>query len=74
MKKIFNYSLFEKAMHRNGLNAFDFSKKAKIQSGTVSNWKNVKDIKKIAFRESIERILGVKSEESSTVVGVEVSP
>lgn len=60
MQKNFSYELFEKALLRNSLSAYDFCKLAKIHSGTVSNWKNVKEVKKLSHRAAIERVLEVK--------------
>lgn len=42
MQKNFSYELFEKALLYKSLSAYDFCKLAKIHSGTVSNWKNVR--------------------------------
>ena len=63
MQKNFSYELFEKALLYKSLSAYDFCKLAKIHSGTVSNWKNVKSIKKIEHRAAIEDVLGVKYED-----------
>ena len=62
-KKIFKYSIFEKALLNNSMQATDFAKAAGINSGTVSHWRTVQEIKKIQFRDAIERILGVKYED-----------
>jgi len=60
MQKNFSYELFEKALLYKILSAYDFCKLAKIHSGTISNWKNVKEVKKLSHRAAIERVLGVK--------------
>lgn len=60
MQKNFSYELFEKALLYKSLSAYDFCKLAKIHSGTVSNWKNVKEVKKLSHRAAIERVLEVK--------------
>lgn len=62
MQKNFSYELFEKALLHKSLSAYDFCKLAKIHSGTVSNWKNVKEVKKLSHRAAISRLLGVEYE------------
>jgi len=62
-KKFFSFPLFEKALSNKGLNERQFALKIGISPATVNNWHHVQNIKKIQFREAIERILGVKYED-----------
>lgn len=62
-KKFFCFELFEKALLNKGLNERTFALQIGVSPATVNNWKHVKNIKKIQFREAIERILDVKYED-----------
>ena len=63
IEKIFKHELFLDALFRKGFNTNTFAIASKISPGTISTWRNVKNIKKIEHRKTIERILGVKYED-----------
>lgn len=59
IEKIFKHELFLDALFRKGFNTNTFAIASKISPGTISTWRNVKNIKKIEHRKTIERVLGI---------------
>ena len=63
MKDLFCSDLFEAVLAQNNLSFNSFATIAKIPRMTVYAWKTVKQIKNPAYKNAIERILGVKYED-----------
>ena len=59
-KKVYCHDLFEQALAANNLKATDFARLSGIHDGTITHWKDVKNIKKQKFKNAIKEILHVE--------------